>query len=694
MSAVENTLRLLVIDAAGKLGKKLVQQIQDSGFITKALLVSSSEALQVALQKSGWSMILLNPDTERGMIRDILKYKTNKHPDLPILLFSDSYQYSSLEPLLQQDIHSYIDVSRRALIPQQIRHAITDAHKARVHRVLQLEYNELDKRFINLMEGSRDAIAYVHDATIILTNSSFAKRFGFKEKKDLQGTPLLDLIVEQDQGSLKELLAQFENGTPLTETIATNIRGARNIPIPVQLDMVPTQHNGEPSILIFIHAQTNNKELENKLRVLKNQDILTGLFNRQYFLDKLQALLDTNRTRHGQHALLYIDMDNFKELKNRIGVAGSDLLLVEIAEQLRNRLKASNFTSRYDGNVFTALLQDCDEAQAKETASRLLRSIENHIAEIEGRTVTATCSIGIGLINDSVPNLKEVLNRAYKACIMASNAGGNQAKLYIPMDDELADQERLSNWSKRIKQAIEQEQLHLVYQPIVSLRGHPGEKYEALLRMHSESGDEFSPGEFIPVAEKSGLMPELDRWIIKHALEDLKTHRSNGKDTSMFIKISPSSIEEESLIPWLQLLISENGIPGNNIIFEISEEVTLTHMKAIKLFVAALKPLGCQLALDHFGCTSNSAVIQKHLHASFLKIDGSLINAMTADNHAQDKVKAIITIAAATGSQTVAQFVEDANSLALLWQTGVNYIQGYFVQQPDSLMQYDFSDMQ
>ncbi|MDH5184054.1 MAG: EAL domain-containing protein [Gammaproteobacteria bacterium] len=694
MVTAENTPRLLVIDPVGILSKKLIQQLQNSNFNTKALLISSDEELQHALQKAGWSLILLSPDTEQGMIRDILKYKANKDPDLSILLFSDTYQYSLLEPLLQQGIHSFIDIGRTALVPHQIQQAVTDTRKARDYRSQQLEFNQLEKRFINLMEGSRDAIAYVHDATIILANSSFAKHVGFKLREDLQGTPLLDLISEQDQGSIKELLTHFNNGTPLTESIATNIRGARNIPIPVLMEMVPTQHNGEPSILIFIREQSTNKELENKLRTLKNQDILTGLFNRQYFLDKLQVLLDKNKTEHGEHALLYIDMDNFNELKNRIGVAGSDLLLVEIAEQLRSLLKITNFTSRYDGNVFTALVQNCDEAKATQTANRVLRSIENHIAEVEGRTVTATCSIGISLINDSAPNLKEVLNRAYKACVMASNAGGNQLKFYIPMDDELADQERLSNWGKRIKQAIEQEQLHLVYQPIVSLHGHAGEKYEALLRMQSDSGDELSPGQFIPAAEKSGLMPELDRWVIQHALADLNTHRSSGKETAMFIKISPSSIEDESLIPWLQKQLSDSGIPGKHIIFEISEEVTLTHMKAIKLFILGLKQLGCQLALDHFGRTANSAVIQKHLMASFLKIDGALIHAMTGDNEAQDKVKSVIAIAAATGSQTVAQFVEDANSLALLWQTGVNYIQGYFVQQPDSLMRYDFSDMQ
>lgn len=694
MSAAGKSLRLLVVDPSGTLSKKLIQQLQTSGINTKVLLVTATEDLQTALSKSGWNIILLTPDTEQSMINQLFKYKQHKQPYLPILLFSDHYHYPTLEPLFQQGAHSFIDLTRPALVAHQIRQVISDARFADNSHILHLEYNQLEKRFINLMEGSRDAIAYVHDATIILTNSSFAKHVGYKQRKDLEGTPLLDLISEQDQEAIKDLLTHFKNITPLTESIATHIRGARNVPIPVLMEMVPTQHNGEPSILIFIREQTTNKELENKLRVLKNQDVLTGLFNRQYFLDKLQALIESNRNIHEQHALLYIDMDNFKELKNRIGVAGSDLLLVEIAEQLRGLLKVTNFTSRYDGNVFTALLQNCDEATANQTAGRILREIENHIAEVEGRTVTTTCSIGISMINDTVPNIKEVLNRAYKACIMASNNGGNQVNTYIPMDDELADHERLSAWGKRIKQALAKKQLQLVYQPVVSLHGQGGEKYEALLRMHSDSGDELSPGQFIPAAEKSGLMPELDRWVIQHALADLNTHRRSGKDTSMFIKLSPYSVEDESLLPWLQQQLSETGIEGKYIIFEISEEVTLTHMKAIKLFITGLKQLGCLLALDHFGRTANSAVVQKHLNASFLKIDGALIRAMTTDSEAQDKVKAVIAIAAATGSQTIAQFVEDANSLALLWQTGVNYIQGYFVQQPDSLMHYDFSDLQ
>ena len=693
MSRTENILRLLIIDPAGEASKQLIRALQNMGGNTKSLVVNSADELQLALQKTGWSLILLNPDTEPGMIQQTFAYKSNKQPQLPILLFSDTYQYSLLEPLIQLGAHGYIDTAHPALIPHQIQQVINETRHQRSYQILKREYAELDKRFINLMEGSRDAIAYVHDATIILTNSSFAKQFGFKDKRDLEGTPLLDLIAEQDQASLKELLLHFKHVTPLPESIATNIKGARNIPIPVLMELVPTLHNGEPSLLMFIRVQTSNKELENKLRVLKNQDLLTGLFNRQHFLDKLQALLDVTQTEDGHHALLYIDMDNFRELKNRLGIAASDLLLVEIAEQLRSQLQISNFVARYDGNVFTALLQNCDKNQAVQTAQGLQRSIENHIAEIEGRTVTATCSIGICLINASTPNLKEVLNRAYKASIMASSAGGNQVRCYIPMDDELADQERLSIWTQRIKQAIDQQQLYLVYQPIVSLHSQGGEKYEALLRMRGADGEELSPGQFIPAAEKSGLMRKLDRWVIQQALTDLLSHRSNGKDTAMFIKLSPHSIEDVSLIPWLQQRLVESGINGKHIVFELCEEITLTHMKAIKNWITGLQQSGCLLALDHVGRTANSAQIQKHLQADFLKIDGNLINTMTSDPQAQDKVKAIIAIASATGAQTVAQFVEDANSLALLWQTGVNYIQGYFVQQPDSLMRYDFSDL-
>lgn len=223
----------------------------------------------------------------------------------------------------------------------------------------------------------------------------------------------------------------------------------------------------------------------------------------------------------------------------------------------------------------------------------------------------------------------------------------------------------------------------------MALRGEQGAYYEVLVRMLDEQGNDIMPSQFLPTAEQTGLITEIDRWVIKHAIGVLQEQRRLGRDIRFFIKLSGRSLTDTSLLPWIHEQLTSARLSERNIIFEVAESVAASHLASAKTFLQGLKNLHCKVALNRFGANANSFALLKHLPADYLKIDGSLI-CNVRDPETQAEVKKITEKAQAMGKQTVAEFVESADSLTVLWNCGVNYIQGNFLQAPDGSLSFDF----
>jgi EAL domain-containing protein (putative c-di-GMP-specific phosphodiesterase class I) len=242
-----------------------------------------------------------------------------------------------------------------------------------------------------------------------------------------------------------------------------------------------------------------------------------------------------------------------------------------------------------------------------------------------------------------------------------------------------------------IGDALEQNQFKLLFQPIVSLQGETTEKYEVFLRMLNDEEEYIMPAQFLPIAEQTGQIAQVDRWVIKHAVQTLAEHRSKGAETQFFIKVSAATLQDEELVQHISKCIKEARLPGDALIFEIAEKHASQYLKHAKAFIKTLKELHCKSALEHFGASSNSFQLLKHLPVDYLKIDGSLMDNLASDSSSQDTVKSILDTAHSMEKQCIAELVQDAHSLAVLWQSGINFIQGNFLQEPTETLCYDFS---
>lgn len=687
----EQTLNILTIDTPNNETEAVISHMRNAGYRINSLRINNQRELNEALLQGKWQLCLVDELQEAFEPAQLLSHiAQSRQPLLCLLLCSDPCSEQTTR-LLNEGFFDSLTLKQPERIDLILRRAANFQQLQATNRQQSQQLQELQHRYLDLVNNSRDAIAYLHEGVHILCNPAYAQKFGYSSTDELQNLPLLDMVDSDSQGIIKQLLRSTSHGEAPPEQMHINMRQGNGESIAVDMELSQVEYEGETCIGILIReplAVAEDQQLLDKLSSLEHHDLLTNLYNRQYFLQQLQQAIN-HAGPERSHALLYLDLDAFQEIRERHGIGAADHILISIAGLLRKTLGASQHPSRYDGNIFTAIIHDVDEEAAAKYAEALRRRIQEHITEFHGKTLNVSTSIGVAMINNSQPTAEVLLERAHKACALAKANGGNATELFIPLEDELADDEKLSIWRTRIQHALSQNQLRLVYQPIVSLHGKPGEKYDVLMRMLDENNNDVPPGKFLPIAEKLGLAMELDQWVV---LQGIKRLQDSGENTILFIKLSSQSVSNLNIIPWLDSQLKKSGVSGDKLVFEVSEAIAFDHLKSMKALCMGLRKLKARIALEHYGMTDNSALVQKHLQAEFIKLDGQMVMQLKDNPEIRDRISQINQTAQQSHSETIAPFVEDANCLAMIWQSGINYIQGYFVQAPDSRMSYDFSE--
>ncbi len=525
----------------------------------------------------------------------------------------------------------------------------------------------------------------------IYANDSYLETFGYSDMEEIEGMPILNMVKKEEHAKFKKFLRDFDKGK--TESNTIDIDGLRpdGSDFSLTMEFTPAAYDGEPCTQIIIRAQENNAELEKKLSDMSKRDLLTGAYNRQFFLEAFTAVVG----KSGKEGVVcYLRPDSFKQTQEEIGIGPSDQLLADLSAFMEKQLDGNNdFIARFEGESFTILLHDSSPEKAKAFAEKLCKAVEDNTFKIGEQTVSTTCSVGIGIYNEATTNVQEVLNRADKALQEATEMGGNRYRIYIPGEDEMAEQERMVILGKQLKHALRNNKMQLIFQPIVSLKGDEKENYEVFVRMQDENNNTLLPQEFIPAAEKAGLMPAVDRWVIAHAIKAVTMERRKGKPVVLFVNISSASLKDEKLLPWMRDILKAANAQPESLVLEVSERVASSNLKPLKVLLEGLKQLHVKLALDNFGVAPNFENLLKHCNADFVKLDASIIGELSSSQQAKDKVNEISALTAEGDKKIVANAVEDPHTLATIYSTGIDYIQGYFLQEPTPKLDYDFSSM-
>ena len=430
---------------------------------------------------------------------------------------------------------------------------------------------------------------------------------------------------------------------------------------------------------------SERKAMVEHLKAMAEHDGLTGLYNRTYFQQELERVVErARRSGNLNCALLYLDLDNFKYVNDTLGHAAGDQLLMEVAGILHKRARKSDLIARFGGDEFTVLLYEITPELALLAAESFRKKLAGFAFRHGGEQIDIGCSIGVVAISPQTTSAEEALSQADLACHLAKRNGRNQVHQFHPTDAQSAAAMSLDmGWSRRIKHAIENNRFALACQPIVNTRNRDVEAYEVLIRMLDEADQLIMPSGFLPSAERFGLSVDIDRWVVINAIETLKQQRQTLPNLRYSINLSGQTLTQVSVCDLIQQKLWETGVEPSALTFEVTETVAIADMAAAQSFLNRLREMGCRTALDDFGSGMSSFAYLKDLPVDVVKIDGRFVKNMASSPVDQAMVRAMNDIAHALGKQTVAEFVENEASFQLLAQYGVDYAQGYHLGRPD-----------
>ncbi len=426
-----------------------------------------------------------------------------------------------------------------------------------------------------------------------------------------------------------------------------------------------------------------------KLSHQASHDTLTGLLNRHAFESRLQHMLDNTKRENSYHTLCCMDLDQFKIVNDTCGHAAGDELLRQLAVELRTQVRGSDILARLGGDEFGLRLEGCGKDMSLLIVGKLLQTIRDFRFHWQDQTFSIGVSIGLVSVHAECGGLAEIMRGADSACYAAKDGGRNRMYVYHPNDHEVALRRGEMQWVSRITKAIDEDRLQLYYQTIQPIiPDTQGAHYEILLRMLDEDGNIVSPASFIPAAERYGLMPAIDRWVIENTFIKLgKLYRGESKQLlhTCSINLSGTSWANEDLVGFICEMAGRYRVPARLICFEITETAAITHLSKAIAFIRELKSVGFRFSLDDFGSGVSSFGYLKQLPVDYLKIDGGFVRNMIDDKIDHAMVETINNIGHIMGIKTIAEFVESETILERLTTMGVDNAQGYAIAKPRPL---------
>ncbi len=423
------------------------------------------------------------------------------------------------------------------------------------------------------------------------------------------------------------------------------------------------------------------KKQEQQLNYLATHDPLTGLSNRRLLEHTLRkAVLHAKRGRKSSFVLM--DLDNFKFVNDTLGHSVGDKVLMNLTEILKNQLRGTDLLARLGGDEFALILDNTEDVEeAKVVTARMCQAVEDYRFTYGSHSFQLGLSIGIVMIDGTVdPGM--VLSQADSAMYSAKKQGRNRVVVYSATDDILNQLSEIGEWAIRIKDALADNHFRLYFQPIVRLNDSKISHYEALLRLVDRKGEIVPPGKFIPAAEQFGLMPQLDRWVVKHTIQTLIEY----PEVRIYANISSYSLADTSFISFIEENMLQYGIGPGRLGFEITETAVVQDLNLAKMWIERLKNFGCKFALDDFGTGFNSFLYLQHLPVDQLKLDGLFITNLAGDNAQRPLVQAMHQLARALGIEIVAECVENSEIVDILKGIGVHYGQGFHLGRPAAII--------
>ena len=688
MTKHDTVIKLLLIEDSVEEAEQLISMLRNGGIALRPTRAGNIDELAAQLETQTPDVILVNLSAKSMKLVDVAALASRGGKDIALIAVTTNASEDTIVAAFADGARALALRNRAEHVQSIVKREFESLNMRRGVRRLEAELREIERRCDALLDSSRDPIAYVHEGMHVRANKAYLETFGFEEFEEIESMSILEMIAPDDADDFKSLLKKLSKGEKPPQKLNVKAQRVDGSTFDATIEFAEASYEGEPCQQISFRQQTMSVELSRELDVLRSKDLVTDLYNRQYCLAELDRVIGEAAKGRNDQALILLEPDNFKHLLDTVGLGNADLLLGDMANLMRRHIGESDVAGRFGEHTFGVLLGGRNAEDVRALGEVLRKSFEERIFEVGKQSVNANVSIGGALIGEKNSNAQAVLTQASNALRLAQTEGGNRVNIFDAAAKDKADEEKNRHWLSLVKDALANNGFVLFYQPIISLHGAEGEFYEILLRMHGPKG-EIGPGFFMPIAEQNGLMPAIDRWVISSAIKALAEREKAGHKTTFFVKLTPQSLDDHTLLPWIAQQLKNSRLRGDALVFEMPESKVVTSLKTARAFVTGLKQMHCGFALEQFGSGLNSFQLLKHVDANYLKLDRSFMADLPKNKENQEKVKELCDQAHHVGKLTVAEFVEDAASMSILFSCGVNFVQGNFLQEPEKVMSYE-----
>ena len=679
----------LVAGCSPLLVNTIVTTMRNAGVAIHTTQCSSIKELPQSLAGYSHDLVLIGFSDDLDVRKAVLlvrKYNT----DCGIILLADEIApdvYALASDLGIRDVVSAIDTTRLTLVVLR-EHETIQLRRELAHTRHLLA--DAENRCDVLTALSQDAVSYVHEGMHVRTNAAYLKLFGISDTTQLDDTPLMDLIAPDDRAVLKEVLRQLDDTNGQQQSLDTHCLHKSGRSFSARMDFHPANIDGERCTQIVIR-QSAPSGLPSAHEPVNTTDPLTGFLTRKSMLDHIESRFARDK-REDPVGLVMIDLAGFTRVRKELSLAEADNRLRKLSQALKHALAAKKVTiARFSDDGFAIYVTS---GNPNAIAYKAMHVLSQQAAVWENESAMSEISVGVSnTAEQDIASARILLKSARVALGQAEQQGGgivlyrsfDQAisKSVGPIDSELIE---------LINSALEQDRFRLKFQPIVSLHGDTREYYAVFLRLLDHSNVELLPAVFFEQAERIKKLASIDRWVIRNAVKELAQQRREGRKVVFFVSVSRASIIDDSFLLWVCDCLRDAKAKGSWLVFQFKEEDLLEIDEGARPLLEGLRKINCRVAIDNFSDSAQSMLFLDQIRFDFIKLSSDFMRGLAANDERQKRLSDINESLKDRGLKTVATTVEDANHLAVLWNVGVVYIQGYFLQKPANSIVYEYDD--
>jgi len=664
--------------------------LRDAGHAAHCHWTASPTRLADTLAAEMVELLILNCDSYPDSIRQVVKQKDRYNPEVPVIAMQENAEEADIEAAMRSGACDLVSMGLKKRLQSVVSRELRALRVERALNSTLQSATEYKKHLKDHMATSTSSYALVQEGIFTDVNDAWLKQFKIKDRDELLGLPVMDYFEPESQAALKgALIATIAGKWQKDEKLIVKTHIDSGDAEELHLEFRKIDLEDGPNVQIRIAPQLKVAEEPTKLvhDALK-RDPTTLFFHRAQFLERITKRLK-RKPASGTHCLVYIKPDKFRDIRSKVGIIRSEEILAQFAEVVRKRMHPRDVAGRFEGTSIMVLLERGSARDAQVWGKQLIDHLKTITFEVDDTSTQLTCTVGACGVNEVFDTLEDFVAATVSAYELGKQEGGSTSYLSEAADEDTKQREFDAIWVKHLKAALMDDRFRLAQLPIAGLRSDSIQMYDLLVRMIDEQNNSVLPSEFIPAAERNNMMKNIDRWMLTAAVDFCA---KNDADR-VFVRLSKQSITDSSTAAWMQQKLDESDFDCSRLVVQIPETDAAKHIKQTRQLVKHTRKLGIGFALEHYGVDRERFQILDILKPDYIKIDGELMHTLMTDESMQAAVKAIVSAAQSRDIKTIAERVENANAMAVLFQLGLDFMQGHYVHEPEVVLQDSDSDV-